>query len=114
MLIAFAELRLVHNIAKRALLNQSKHAFCLTNQERNKANCDLASALFPALSVTGMLPALSIPALGFGCMFSRAWHGLHVSTPSSDWVIMLRAFAAIGQRNNFDFGSTTDIRQFLK
>ena len=81
MLIAFAELRLVHNIAKRALLNQSKHAFCLTNQERNKANCDLASALFPAPKCHGAcFPRLAFPrwasvacfpALGTGCMFLR-------------------------------------------
>jgi len=38
----------------------------------------------------------SFPALGTGCMFSRAWHWLSVLISSSDWFIWLFASVMIG------------------
>ena len=44
------------------------------------------TAGFPALGAR--LPAC-FPALSTGCMFSRAWRGLHGSTAFSDWLFSI-------------------------
>lgn len=60
----------------------------------------MVSARFPRLALIALLFAYlarvpCFPALSAGCMFSRAWRGLHVSASWYDWFIALLAFLEV-------------------
>lgn len=43
------------------------------------------SRVFPRLVLVETI--ILFPSLGAGCIFSRAWYGLHVFASSFDWLI---------------------------